>query len=69
MIEGQGPKETGTRRMYEQPKLVQYGDLTSLTNGFHHPGEGPNNHFPKLIGPGDDLGCFLPGSPFTVVPK
>ena len=58
-----------TRRAYQPPRLVQYGDLTTLTNGMPFPGAGPQDNFGKLIGSGDDLSSFLPGSPWVMPPR
>ena len=69
MSEEQKARSTESRRAYQPPKLVQYGDLRTLTRGMPHPGAGPQDNFGKLIGAGDDLSSFLPGSPFVVRPQ
>jgi hypothetical protein len=56
-----------SKRQYESPRLVQYGDLVTLTRGTvptcasgYTPG--------KLYGSGDDLSSQIPLSPWTCIP-
>lgn len=62
-------KSSETRRVYQPPRLRQYGGLTELTRGMPFPQWGPMDNGGKILGAGDDLSSFLAGSPFTVVPQ
>jgi hypothetical protein len=69
MSEEQMAQSAGSRRAYQPPKLVQYGGLTELTGGMPFPQWGPMDNGGKILGAGDDLSSFLPGSPFVARPR
>ena len=57
-----------SKRQYESPRLVQYGDLVTLTRGVPY----CPNGLAKANGAGDDLASQVPtlanNSPFTCLP-
>jgi hypothetical protein len=53
-----------SKRRYESPRLVQYGDLVTLTTGNFSCGNGV-----KPLGAGDDLAAIsAANSPFVCLP-
>ena len=55
------------KRLYQSPRLTQYGDLITLTKGAT-PGCPVGMEPAKFVGSGDDLEATLPLSPWTCVP-
>jgi hypothetical protein len=56
-----------SRRQYEAPRMVQYGDLVTLTRGTVPTcpaGTTPG----KFFGSGDDLSSQIPLSPWSCIP-